>query len=241
MDWITDRPIAHRGLHQGTDVPENSMAAFAAAIEHQHPIELDVQILADSKVVVFHDNDLERLTGQLGRIADQTTDTVKEFRLFGTDETIPLLADVLNFVGGRVPLLIEIKNEGEVGQLEQALLDIVSSYTGAFAIQAFNPLSLEFFKKKAPNIVRGQLSGDFQGESLAWPKKFLLSNLLLNGKSSPHFVAYDLRALPSFSTTLARSLFRLPIIAWTVRSESDRRKAKKYADNIIFDAPSKFS
>jgi glycerophosphoryl diester phosphodiesterase len=236
VDWILKRPIAHRGLHQGTSIPENSMAAFVAAIEQNYPIELDIQCLADGTLVVFHDDDMERLTGEPGKIADQTVDTIKQFRLFGTDEGIPLLAEVLDLVNGRVPLLIEIKNERNIGDLEGALLKLVSQYSGEFAIQAFNPFSLEFFKKNAPHILRGQLSGNFEGEDLAWFKKFLLSNLLLNGKSKPHFIAYDLKALPSLLITLARRLFNTPIVAWTVRSEGDRTHALKYADNIIFDA-----
>lgn len=236
MTWIVEHPIAHRGLHRGPIVPENSMAAFAAAIEHNYPIELDIQQLADGTLVVFHDSDLERLTGQPGKVAHHTIESIQSFRLFGTDEGIPLLQDVLAFVHGRVPVLIEIKNEGNVGSLERALLNVVSGYTGECAIQAFNPFSLEFFKIRAPSIMRGQLSGSFRGEDLAWHKKMLLRNLLLNGKSVPHFIAYDLNALPSPATTIARRLFHIPLIAWTIRSEGDRTKALKYADNIIFDA-----
>ncbi len=236
MTWIVERPIAHRGLHHGKVIPENSMAAFAAAIEYHYPIELDIQWLADGELAVFHDSDLERLTGQPGNIAQQTVESIKPLRLFGTDEKIPLLKDVLAFVNGRVPVLIEIKNEGDVGLLERALLDVVAGYSGDVAIQAFNPFSLEFFKLHAPSIMRGQLSGNFQGEDLTWHTKILLGNLLLNGKSAPHFIAYDLRALPSLATTVARRLFHIPLIAWTVRCEGDRTKASKYADNIIFDA-----
>ncbi len=236
MDWILKRPIAHRGLHQGRSVPENSMAAFAAAIDHHFPIELDIQRLADGTLVAFHDSDMVRLTGKPGKITQQTADTIRHFRLLGTDEGIPPLAKVLDFVDGRVPLLIEIKNEGRVGLLEDALLVAVTQYSGELAIQAFNPFSLEFFEKNAQHILRGQLSGNFRGEHLAWHKKVLLSNLLLNGKSKPHFIAYDLKALPSLATTLARRLFKMPIIAWTVRSEGDRTRALTYADNIIFDA-----
>ncbi|MEB3212732.1 MAG: glycerophosphodiester phosphodiesterase family protein [Leptolyngbyaceae bacterium] len=236
MDWLLNRPIAHRGLHRGKEIPENSMRAFETAIAHDHPIELDIQPLADGAIAVFHDSTLDRLTGQPGLIAEQTSDTIRSFRLFQTDQTIPLLSEALAFINGRVPVLIEIKNEGDVGALESALLAIVSTYQGAFAIQAFNPLSLEFFKQKAPHIRRGQLSGNFKGEDLAWYKKLLLSNLLLNGKSDPNFIAYDFQALPSFAPTLNRRLFSTPLIAWTVRNDVDRLKAESYADNYIFDA-----
>jgi glycerophosphoryl diester phosphodiesterase len=236
VDWLLNRPIAHRGLHRGQEIPENSMLAFEAALANYHPIELDIQLLADGKVAVFHDHDLQRLTGQPGLITQQTSETIQSLRLFQTDQTVPLLSDVLDFINGQVPVLIELKNEGEVGAVEAAVLEVVSTYRGEFAIQAFNPFSLEFFKHKAPNIRRGQLSGNFDGEDLAWHKKFLLSNLLLNNKSEPNFIAYDLRALPSIATSWNRRLFKTPLIAWTVRTEEDRKKALAYADNFIFDA-----
>lgn len=236
MDWLLNRPIAHRGFHYGREIPENSMQAFEAAIARHHPIELDIQQLADGALVVFHDSELNRLTGQSGLISEQTTSTIQNLKLFQTDQSIPLLKDVLTVIKGRVPVLIEIKNEGEVGPLESALLTLVSTYEGEFAIQAFNPFSLEFFKRKAPHIRRGQLSGNFEGEDLSWHQKFLLSNLMLNSKSDPDFIAYDLSALPSVATTVNRRLFQTPLLAWTVRSDIDRLKAKACSDNFIFDA-----
>lgn len=236
MDWITSRPIAHRGLHRGREIPENSLAAFEAAIAVHCPIELDVQLLADGHVAVFHDKDLERLTGQKGNIADQTLETLTKFYLFGTNQTIPSLAETLALINGQVPVLVEIKNEGKVGPLESALYQTLKDYDGELAIQAFNPFSLQWFKKNAPNIIRGQLSGNFRGESLPWYNKLLLSNLLMNWASGPHFIAYDLRALPNLPTSIHHQLFKTPLITWTVRSEAERDQALEVADNYIFDA-----
>ncbi|PSN14964.1 glycerophosphodiester phosphodiesterase [filamentous cyanobacterium CCP5] len=236
MSWISERPIAHRGLHNGSSIPENSINAFAAAIEQNYPIELDIQLLADGELAVFHDKDLERMTGESGKITDQTLKTIHHFKLFGTKQYIPSLEEVLKFIGGRVPVLIEIKNEGEIGPLEQKLIETLAGYLGDVAVQAFNPLSLGYLKRHAPHILRGQLSGNFKGEALPWFQKLLLRNLLLNGASAPNFVAYDLRSLPSLPTTVTRRLFGLPLIAWTVRSPEDKAKASRWADNYIFDA-----
>jgi glycerophosphoryl diester phosphodiesterase len=235
MEWITTRPIAHRGLHRGQQVPENSLMAFEGAIAHHHPIELDIQLLADGELAVFHDKTLARLTGQPGTIAQQTLATLKQFHLYNTDQTIPSLAEVLALIQGKVPVLIEIKNEGRVGSLESALLKTISHYPGEFAIQSFNPLSLRWFKHQAPHITRGQLSSDFSGAPVPWHFSAAHSNLLFNWASQPHFIAYDLRALPKFSTTLAQCAFNIPLITWTVRSPADQTKAKDCADNYIFD------
>ncbi|MBE9140101.1 glycerophosphodiester phosphodiesterase [Nodosilinea sp. LEGE 07088] len=227
MEWITNRPIAHRGLHRGRTVPENSLAAFEAAIATNHPIELDVQLLADGHLAVFHDRDLRRLTGKKARLADQTLDSLKRYRLYDTDQTIPSLAEVLACIDGRVPLLIEIKNEKQVGPPEQALLKTLVGYQGELAVQSFNPRSLQWLKRHAPEIMRGQLASK--------PQKFLRSHLLLTWASRPHFIAYNVKALPTLSTTLARHYFNCPLLAWTVRSQTDCAKAHQYADNYIFD------
>ncbi|WP_017298886.1 glycerophosphodiester phosphodiesterase family protein [Nodosilinea nodulosa] len=227
MEWITTRPIAHRGLHRGTAVPENSLAAFEAAIAACHPIELDVQLLADGHLVVFHDRDLKRLTGKKGRLAEQSLDTLRQLRLYDTDQFIPSLAEVLACVEGRVPLLIELKNEKKVGRPEQALLKTLAGYGGQFAVQSFNPRSLQWFRHQAPEILRGQLASK--------PQQFLRSNLLLTWASAPQFIAYNVKALPTLPTTLARRYFNVPLLAWTVRSPVDCDRALQHADNYIFD------
>lgn len=235
MDWIVERAIAHRGLHNKGSIPENSISAFAAAIAENCPIELDIQLLADGEVAVFHDKTLDRLTGESGKIADQTLATIHHCKLLGTQQYIPSLRETLKFINGRVPLLIEIKNEGRVGSLERSLLKTLDGYQGEFAVQSFNPYSLAWFKKRAPHIRRGQLASSFKGEAVPWYQRALLGNLIFNGASAPHFIAYDLKGLPNLPTTLARHLFRRPLLTWTVRSEADRQKALQVADNYIFD------
>jgi glycerophosphoryl diester phosphodiesterase len=235
MDWIVHNSIAHRGLHNGLIIPENSILAFEAAMEQNYPIELDVHLLADGGLAVFHDQDLRRMTSVEGTISQQTSITVKNLRLQDTDQQIPLFEEVLDLVNGKVPILIELKNPGPVGELEQNLLKQLTSYSGEYAVQSFNPMSMLWFKQKAPDIIRGQLSSDFKSGDLAWYRKVLLQNLLMNFASSPHFIAYDFRCLPYLPVTIVKKAQNIPLISWTIRSEADRLRALKVSDNIIFE------
>ncbi len=239
MDWIVDKPIAHRGLHRslnrGSSVPENSLAAFEAAVKQGYPFELDIQLLADGGLVVFHDQDLSRLTGVKGKLSEQNSQSVKQLKLLGSDQHVPLLDEVFDLVKGKVPILIEIKSDGKVGELEQNLRSKLSDYSGEYAVMSFNPYSVSWFKQNAPQILRGQLSGDYQSSNLAWQQKFMRRNLLVNLLSSPNFIGYDIRALPYLPVSIARQIFNYPVLAWTVKTEDDKLQASKYADNIIFE------
>lgn len=239
MDWILDKPIAHRGLHRssksGSTVPENSLAAFEAAVKRGYPFELDIQLLADGGLVVFHDQDLIRLTGVKGKISEQNSQTIKQLKLLDSDQHVPLLDQVFELVKGRVPILIEIKSDEVVGTLEQNLLNKLSDYSGEYAVMSFNPFSISWFKENAPQILRGQLSGSFKSGDLAWHQKIMRRNLLMNRVSSPNFIGYDIRALPYLPVSIARQVFNCPILAWTVKTEEDKLKAAKYVDNIIFE------
>ena len=219
--WLVETPIAHRGYHDKT-APENSLAAFSKAVEKGYAIELDVQLLADDTVVVFHDESLARMTSNDGYLKYLNKDDIKSLKLAGTKETIPTLAEVLALVDGKVPLLIEVKNKYKVGKLEQAVINLLKHYKGEFAIQSFNPYSLAYFKKHAPNFLRGQLSGYFKGEKLGWLKKLVLKSMRLNKKvSEPHFISYEANALPNRYTKKYKKEEYLNII--------------KYCDNVIFE------
>ena len=235
--WLRNRPIAHRGLHSGSsDIPENSLKAFDKAIEKEFVIELDVHTTKDGKVVVFHDANLKRMTGLDKEIEDCTFAELSELRLLGSDQTIPLFQDVLNEIGGRVPVLVEIKNEGTVGDLEPLVLDLLKKYNGAYAVQAFNPMVLKWFRINAPEIIRGQLASRFKGEDLAWYKKILLKNLLMNFQSRPAFIAYNIDDLPKVQVKRCRRQ-GVPVIGWVIRSDEDWNEADKYIDNVIFERP----
>ena len=235
MDWLIETPIAHRGLHDAdTGVPENSLAAFEAARDAGYPIELDVRPLRDGEVAVFHDEDLERLTGRAAQLENQDSTSVKSFQLAGTDQTIPLLTEAFDVIGGRVPLLIELKNFGIPGRLETAVRAALQSYNGRFAVQSFNPFSMGWFKANAPNIIRGHLSGGFLDSPLEDDLLEILRRLELIDVSAPAFVGYDVRYLPFDPVTELRER-GMPVLGWTVRSENDRRRARECCDNFIFE------
>jgi len=162
--WLLHIPIAHRGLHDASrGVIENSLAAFRAAARAGYPAELDVRLLADGEVVVFHDQNLDRLTNASGPIASRTAREVETI-LLSTDERIPLLRDVLDLVNGSTPLLIEIKNEGEVGTLEENTAALLAGYRGAYAVQSFHPGTVKYWRTHAADTPRGLLAGDFRDE-----------------------------------------------------------------------------
>ncbi len=229
--WLCTRPIAHRGLH-GAGIPENSLSAFEKAIQHGYPIELDVRTIDDGTVVVFHDDSLARMTNRDGYVCNLTQSDLEEIRLNNSDEKIPTFKEVLEFVNGRTPLLIEIKNtEAKIGELEKSTLELLSTYNGDYAIQSFNPFSVEYFKKNAPQIVRGQLSCFYEGKKTpSFIKRFLLKRLKLNKISKPDFIAYDFNNLPNKYVTRTK----LPVLAWTIGSNADMEKALPHCDNIIF-------
>lgn len=230
--WLVETPIAHRGLHDKTH-PENSLGAFQRACESGYAIELDVQLLADETVVVFHDESLSRMTGNDGYLKFLNKEDLKVLSLGGTKEHIPTFEEVLALVDGKTPLLIEIKNQFKVGKLEQKVIDLLKDYKGEFAVQSFNPFSLNYFKHHAPSILRGQLSGYFKGEKLAYFKKFLLKRMAFNKNiSEPHFISYDATTLPN---RFVKKYKNLPLLAWSVRSKEDYLKVVKHCDNIIFE------
>jgi glycerophosphoryl diester phosphodiesterase len=232
--WITARAIAHRGLHDRDGRPENSLAAFGAAAEAGHPIELDVHATADGAVVVIHDDTLERMAGDRRRVDQIDLSELRGLRLAGTDQRIPMLREVLDLVGGRVPVFIEIKNRGKVGRLEGTLVRELNSYAGEIAVISFNPDSLVVMAELDPDIPRGQLSGTFKDEDLESYKKVVLRHLLMNWKSRPHFIAYELGALPYIGVTLQRWRGR-PILGWTAEDADDVRRARGLCDQVIAD------
>lgn len=229
--WLVERCIAHRGLHND-QLPENSLGAFNNAIINGYPIELDVHMISDGTLVVFHDDTLSRMTGKDGYLKNLNKDDLKEYFLAQSKYTIPTLEEVLSLVDGKVPLLIEIKNNSKVGALETKLLETLKKYNGDYAIESFNPYVLEWFKNNAPEILRGQLAGFFKGEKLSSIKKFALKRMLLNKIAMPNFISYEATSLPN---RFVRKYKTLPLIAWTVRSQEEYLKVVKYCDNVIFE------
>jgi glycerophosphoryl diester phosphodiesterase len=233
--WLVDTPIAHRGLHDlAGGRPENSIAAFEAAAQAGYAIELDVQLCADGVPIVFHDLELARLTGVGGRVDQWTARKLGQISLARTHERIPTLVEVLQLVAGRAPLLIELKNEGIPGAMERAVAQALGRYQGPFAIQSFNPRTVNWFRLHLPHVLRGQLAGDMRDARISPQKRFVLRHMLLNPRTRPDFIAYDVRCLPATSAALWRRSGH-PVLAWTVRCGEDLAKARAFADNVIFE------
>ena len=231
---------AHRGLHDANVVvPENSAIAFQKAVENGYGLELDVQLTSDKKVVVFHDEGLERMCGISKKISECTYDELKHIKLINGEETIPLFEDVLEIVGGKTPIIVELKPYVERKTLCELTNDILKKYEGLYCVESFHPGVVEWFKKNRADVIRGQLASNFKSEAKEQGKKyqfknFLAKNLLLNFLARPHFIADDSK----FPTVISRRVCKLlgaTGVAWTVRSQEELEEAKKEFDIFIFE------
>ncbi len=235
-NWLADYVYAHRGLH-GKGVPENSMHAFELAAQEGYAIELDVRLSRDGIPVVIHDDELKRMTGVEKKVSDLPADALSGLSLAGSGEGIPLFEDVLLRVAGRVPLLVEIKNGGHAGKLEEKTWELLRRYSGLFAVQSFSPYSIAWFKKNAPKVMRGQLSSRFKDveETLPGYQIFFLTHLLTNFLARPNFISYEVDSLPRGVVSRLQKT-GIPVLGWTVRSEEQKKRAKKYCDTVIFES-----
>lgn len=235
MAWLTEQPIAHRGLH-GEDIPENTLEAFEAALDAGYAIELDVRETADGVPVVYHDATLRRLTGRDVTVSSARWTDLSDVTILDTEEGIPRLSDVLSTIGGEVPVLVEIKSQGRPGRLEAAVTSRLDSYDGPFAVQSFNPLSVAWFQRHRPDWPNGQCAGFLEDENQVNPiERLILKRLLANWYSQPDFVSYQHDKLPYGPVTRRREE-GLPVLAWTIRSQPDLKRARRHADNVIFEA-----
>ena len=230
--WITKTPIAHRGLHN-KNIPENSLSAFKNAIEHGYAIEIDLQTTKDNKIIVFHDDSLERLTNVKSNVNEKTLEEIKELTLKNSDEKIQTLDEFLTFVDGKVPVLIEVKDHKNIGVAEEIIATSLKSYKGQFAIQSFNPFIIKWFKKNT-NFCAGILSCFFCDVRLAWYKKIMLKNLYLIKNIKSDFVSYEASAGFYFKK-LKKLKGKLPILFWTVKSADEMQRYKTVCDNVIFE------
>ncbi len=229
--WVLNRPIAHRGLHN-FDFPENSLPAFENSVKHGFAIELDVRLTDDQNIIVFHDDKLSRMTDCNGYVSNLKTSDLDQIRLLKTEYSIPTFERVLETVNGQVPLLIEIKKAEHSFVLEEKLTDMLKSYNGEFAVESFDPFSIQFFYKNAPQILRGQLASYFHHvDDISRREKKRLKKLKYNDVSHPDFIAYKISNLPNKYVTNTG----LPVIAWTIKSEIAAQKAREVCDNYIFE------
>ncbi len=226
---------AHRGLH-GREIPENSLAAFEAACREGFGIELDVQLSRDGEVMVFHDYTLDRVTGAAGRLCDKTAEELKALHLSGSDQTIPTFRETLELIGGRVPLLVELKGEDLNTALCDKVAEQLSAYQGKYCIESFNPLLARGMRKRLSSITCGLLYTNVCRDK---KKKSLLNIALtlmaLNVLARPDFIAYNQEDRGTFPVWLTTTLYRAPKFVWTVKTEQDLATAHEHGACAIFE------
>jgi glycerophosphoryl diester phosphodiesterase len=240
LDWLK-RPIAHRGLHGAAHgIVENSASALEAAIAKGYAVEVDLQCAAHGAPVVFHDPTLDRLTAESGAVAARDAADLCRIPLRNSSDCILSLDRLLGLVNGRVPLLIEVKSTWSGDHAyEQNIADALGPYKGHVAVMSFDPECVAAFRRVAPSLARGLISERFEDRHY-WPdlsawQRFTMRHLLTSAFARPHFIAYDIRALPALAPGIARDVFRLPLLTWTVRSEADKANAQLFADAMIFE------
>ncbi len=215
---------AHRGLH-GPGVPENSMAAFRAALDGGYGIELDVHLLKDGNLAVIHDSLLNRTTGEAGHIEDLCTADLKNYQLEGTQETIPEFMDVLTLFQGKAPIILELKPaDGNHDALTEAACKMLETYKGVFCIESFDPRCLVWLKKHRPDIIRGQLTENYFRSRNELPDylRFALTHCISNLICVPDFVAYNFAdRSKTIATRLCQKLWKAHCVGWTIRTKED--------------------
>ena len=227
------RNIAHRGLHSADgSVPENSLPAFRAAVEAGYGVEFDVHLTKDDRLAVFHDDNLLRMCGKDKPLESLRYDELRKLRLGGTEEHIPLLSEVLAVVGGETPIILELKRGHNNRALCERTREMLQAYRGDVCIESFDPRIVRWWRKNAPDYLRGQLSctaGKF-GASTSKLQAFLLSNLLTNFLARPNFVAYGLTPRKPLTVRICEAMGAMRV-AWTSRDPS----AEQGNDTVIFE------
>jgi glycerophosphoryl diester phosphodiesterase len=235
-DRLFSPAVAHRGLWAPDGPPENSLGAFQAACAAGYGIELDVQLSADGEAMVFHDDDLARMTGAPGRIADHTAADLSQMRLAGTDERIPSLVEAMVEIGHRAMVHIELKTPyGRVGPLEQRVHEVVIDHNGPVCVIGFNPYSHAWFAERFPGLLRGLNSYSYRGAPhMEADQRHAFANLEHVSIARPHFLALGLDMLPSPKAAKLRAK-GMPVVAWTVRDPGQWESVRGACDNLIFE------
>jgi glycerophosphoryl diester phosphodiesterase len=241
LKWLTARPVAHRGLHDAAaGVIENTASAFRAAIDGGFAIETDLQLSADGEAMVHHDFALGRLTLGSRLLAAMTAAGLKEVPFKATSDRIKTLGELCDFVAGRTPLVIELKSrfDGDL-RLARRAAEVLKNYAGPAALMSFDSEPIAALRKIAPGLPRGIVAErhyeDNEWRELSASRKRALAFLLHAPRTRPNFVAYHVKDLPSPGPWLARHVFGLPLLTWTVRTEQDRQQARTWANQMIFE------
>ncbi len=229
--------FAHRGLHD-QEKAENSISAFAAAVECGYGIELDVRLSKDGELVVFHDDTLDRMTEATGRVDSLTAEELSRLHLGGTGDGVPTFREVLRIVDGRIPLLVEMKEDlGKYGVAKKTA-EVLKEYHGEYIVESFNPLSLEYFGRLMPDVGKGLLCSNYlKNPKTRNIKTFAVQNMLMNVYCKPDFIAYAHNDWKDAGLTMVRTFYpKTPLVCWTLKSPEEEAAAAKHGfTSFIFE------
>lgn len=233
---LAEYDYAHRGLHNHDNgVVENTLEAFRLAAESGYGVELDLQLTKDGQVVVFHDENLSRLCNDGQSVRELTADELRGYTLLDSNQKIPTLREALQTVDARVPIIIEIKTYNAPKEICPPVWETLKDYDGLYCIESFHPQVIQWFKENQPQVIRGQLMNAHLNGSSSQFELFVRQNLCSNFLSRPDFTAYDCKARQTPAMWVAKNLFGMPEISWTVRDEETYRKLKGENCVIIFE------
>lgn len=229
LAWLTARPIAHRGFHDLNQSRwENTLSAFQAGIDRNYSLECDVHLSSDGIPVVFHDDDLKRLTGTEGFIFDKTAEELAALRIGGTKDHVPSLAELLSLVDGRVPLVVELKGiRGKDEGLVAKVAECLRNYQGKVAIMSFDHWLIRAFASQAPGLPAGLTACGKDEAELETHFSMLAHDI--------DFVSYGVDDLPNRFVRFVRERLGLPVITWTVRNEAAKQRTFNHADQMTFE------
>ncbi len=241
LNWLTSRPIAHRGLHDAAHgIIENTASAVRAAIDAGYGIEVDVQISADGEAMVHHDDVLGRLTEGDGRLDQLSAAALQRVPFRGSSERMMTLGDLCDLIAGRAALLIELKSrfDGDT-RLPARVAAVLAGYRGHAAPMSFDPRQMAWLRDQAPRLTRGLVAAKYRPHPYwdtmpAWMRHGMgyLGTAIM---ARPQFIAYSVANLPALAPWVARHVFGLPLLTWAVRSEAERQRAARFADQMIFE------
>jgi glycerophosphoryl diester phosphodiesterase len=240
-DWLTARPVAHRGLHDRTrGIIENMPAAAAAAVAANFAIECDIQLTADGEAMVYHDDELGRLSEGSGPLRGKTSAELKQVAFKDTPEKMMSLGDLCVLVAGRVPLVIEVKSHFDGDRrLATRMVEVLASYNGPAAAMSFDPDQVTALRESMPSRPRG-IVAEREYTEADWPEatpaqRRGMLHLRHAFRTRPHFVAWWVDDLPAAAPWIARNIFGCPLLTWTVRTPEQRTNAGRHADQMIFE------
>jgi glycerophosphoryl diester phosphodiesterase len=239
LDWLVAKPIAHRGLHdRDQGIIENTASAFSAAIHGGYAIECDLQISADGEAMVFHDKHLGRLTPVEGAVKNFSVRELKQMPIVGSTDRMQTLNELLDQVGGKVPLLIELKTHWNHDiELVQRTLKVLESYAGPYALMSFDPEMVAALAEFSPRIVRGITADrtvDAYFKQVPVGRRVSIRQFQHLAHTRPHFVSYDFAGLPFYPVQALRQA-GYPVLSWTIANVHDAKRARRYSDQITFE------